>query len=61
MKQLVDSLGQQVSSFNNHLIKTEVLVGENFEKLTEMEAVVKSLQSQAMVLLEWVDDLKNPV
>lgn len=61
MKQLVDSLGQQVSSFNNHLIKTEVLAGENFEKLTEMEAVVKSLQSQAMVLLEWVDDLKNPV
>ena len=52
MKQLVDSLGQQVSSFNNHLIKTEVLAGENFEKLTEMEAVVKSLQSQAMVLLE---------
>lgn len=30
LKQSVDSLGQQVSSFNNRLTKTEVLAGENF-------------------------------
>ena len=59
LKQSVDSLGQQVTSFNNRLTKTEVLVDENFEKITEMEAVVKTLQSQAMVLLERVDDLEN--
>lgn len=59
LKLSVDSVGQQVTSFNNHLTKTEVLVGGNFEKLTEMEAAVKSLQSQTTVLLEQVDDLEN--
>ncbi len=59
LKQSVDSLGQQVTSFNNRLTKTEVLVGENFKKITEMEGAVKSLQSQATVLLERVDDLEN--
>ncbi len=59
LKQSVDSLGQQVTSFNNRLTQTEVLVGENFEEITEMEAAVKTLQSQATVLLERVDDLKN--
>jgi len=33
LKLAVDSLSQQVSSFNNHLTKTEALVGDNFEKL----------------------------
>lgn len=42
LKQFVNSLGQQVKSFNNRLTNTEVLAGESFEKLTEMEAVVKS-------------------
>ena len=48
-----------MTSFNNRLTKTEVLVGENFETLTEMETVVKSLQSQATVPLEQVDNLEN--
>ena len=59
LKQSVDSLGEQVMSFHNHLTKTEVLAGENFEKLTEVEAVVKSLQSQTTMLLERVDVLEN--
>lgn len=59
LKQSVDLLGQQVTAFNSRLTKTEVLVGENFDKLTEMDAAVKSLQSQATALLERVDDLEN--
>ncbi|KAG7453727.1 hypothetical protein JOB18_035814 [Solea senegalensis] len=59
LMQSVDSLGQQVTSFNNRLTNTEVVGSENFVKITEMEAVVKTLQSQAMVLLEHVHDLEN--
>ncbi|KAG7506603.1 hypothetical protein JOB18_010447 [Solea senegalensis] len=59
LMQSVDSLGQQVTSFNNCLSNTEVVVSENVAKITAMEAVVKTLQSQATVLLECVDDLEN--
>ncbi|KAG7472971.1 hypothetical protein JOB18_014765 [Solea senegalensis] len=59
LMQSVDSLGQQVTSFNHRLTNTEVVVSENFVKITEMEAVVKTLQSQATVLLEHVNDLEN--
>lgn len=59
LKSSVDSLRQQVSSFNSRLIHTEVLAGENFGKLTEMETTVKTLQSQCGKLLDKVDDLEN--
>lgn len=59
LKGSVDSLGQQLKSFNDRLNQTEVIVGENFEKLTKMEASVKSLQSQTRILQEQVDDLEN--
>lgn len=59
LKSSVDSLGQQVSSFNSRLTRTEVLAGENFGKLAEMETAVKILQSQCGKLLDKVDDLEN--
>lgn len=59
LKSLVDSLGQQVSSFNSRLAQTEVLAGENFEKLGEVETAVKTLQAQCGKLLDKVDDLEN--
>ncbi|KAI4804822.1 hypothetical protein KUCAC02_026435 [Chaenocephalus aceratus] len=59
LERSVNSLGQQVASFNSRLDKTEVVVGENFEKLTVMEAAVQSLQSQTITLQERVDDLEN--
>lgn len=59
LKSSVDSQGQQVASFNSRLTQTEALAGENFGKLTEMEATVKALQSQCGKLLDKVDDLEN--
>lgn len=59
LKSSVDSLGQQVSSFNSRLTRTEILAGENFGKLAEMESAVKILQSQSGKLLDKVDDLEN--
>lgn len=55
----VTELGQQVTSFNSRLTETEVRVGENFHHLTEMDAVVKSLQSKTERLEERVDELEN--
>lgn len=63
LKLSVDILGQQMSAFNNCLTKCKglmkCLMSGNFEKLTKMEGVVESLQSQTMVLLELVADLKK--
>ena len=59
LKTSVDSLGEQLKTFNDRLTKTETTVGENFTKLTKMEADVKSLQSQIKMLREQVDDLEN--
>ncbi|CAJ1050763.1 hypothetical protein KUCAC02_026435 [Xyrichtys novacula] len=50
LKQSVETLGQQMMSFNTRLTKTEVVVGENFEKITAMEATVATLNSQAALL-----------
>ncbi|KAI4804243.1 hypothetical protein KUCAC02_025877 [Chaenocephalus aceratus] len=58
LERSVNALGQQVASFNSCLDKT-VVVGENFGKLTVMEAAVQSLQSQTITLQERVDDLEN--
>ena len=59
LERSVNSLGQQVASFNSRLDKTEVVVGENVGKLTVMEAAVQSLQSQTITLQERVDNLEN--
>lgn len=59
LKSSVESLGQQVSSFNGRLTQTEALAGENFEKIAEMEAVIKTLQQQSTRLQDKVDDLEN--
>ncbi|KAI4810667.1 hypothetical protein KUCAC02_013605 [Chaenocephalus aceratus] len=59
LERSVNSLGQQVASFNSRLDKIEVVVGENFEKLNLMEATVQSLQSQTITLQDRVDDLEN--
>jgi len=59
LERSVNSLGQQVASFNSRLNKTEVVVGENFGKLTVMEAAVQSVQSQTSAIQERVDDLEN--
>lgn len=59
LKSSVGSLRQEVSSVNGRLTQTEVLVGENFEKIAEMETAIKTLQKQCTKLQDKVDDLEN--
>lgn len=59
LKSSVDSLGQQVSSLDGRLTQAEALTGENFEKIAEMEAIIKTLQQQCTKLQDKVDDLEN--
>lgn len=51
LKSSVECLGQQVASFNSRLTQKETLAGENFGHLTELETVIKALQSQCGKLL----------
>lgn len=55
----VDLLTTQFETFKNKLDHTEVLVGENFERLTKAEITIQSLQEQNKFLLERVDELEN--
>ena len=44
---------------NKLLTETETRVGENFERITSLEATVKTLESQNNHLLDRVEDLEN--
>lgn len=55
----VDTLRETVSSFQQRLASTEVLVGENFERLVSAEATIKSLKAQNLALLDQIDDIEN--
>uniref|UniRef100_A0AAV2K1R9 Transposase n=1 Tax=Knipowitschia caucasica TaxID=637954 RepID=A0AAV2K1R9_KNICA len=55
----VDSLKEQVQDFTVRLTHTEALAGENFEKLTQAEGTIQSLEAQNKFLFERVDDLEN--
>uniref|UniRef100_A0AAV2MDU3 Uncharacterized protein n=1 Tax=Knipowitschia caucasica TaxID=637954 RepID=A0AAV2MDU3_KNICA len=55
----VDSLKEQVQDFTVRLTHTEALAGENFEKLTQAEGTIKSLEARNKILFERVDDLEN--
>lgn len=55
----VDALQRAVSSFNKLLTETEVIVGENFERLTMAEETIKSIQTQNKLLQDHIEDLEN--
>ncbi|CAL1584216.1 unnamed protein product [Knipowitschia caucasica] len=55
----VDSLKEQVQDFTVRLTHTEALAGENFEKLTQAEGTIKSLEARNKIIFERVDDLEN--
>lgn len=55
----LDTLHETVGSFQHRLVSTEVLVGENFERLAAAEAMIKSLMAQNTSLLDQMDDLEN--
>lgn len=55
----VDSLREQKHDFQSCLDHTKTVVGGNFEKLTAVEATIKSLQAQNSSLLDSLDDLVN--
>ncbi|CAJ1078416.1 hypothetical protein KUCAC02_000812 [Xyrichtys novacula] len=59
LKALVESLGQQLQSFDGRLTKTETLVGDNFAKLALAETQVELLQTQNKELLDRVESLEN--
>ncbi|KAJ3606419.1 hypothetical protein NHX12_025940 [Muraenolepis orangiensis] len=55
----VGALRDTVGSFQAHLVATETIAGENFERLTTAEATIKALQAQNQTLLDHVDDIEN--
>ncbi|RXN39063.1 E3 ubiquitin- ligase SMURF2-like protein [Labeo rohita] len=55
----LDTLRETVDSFQHRLTSTEILVGENFERLVAAEATIKSLKAQNSSLLDQIDDLEN--
>ncbi|XP_073697996.1 uncharacterized protein [Garra rufa] len=55
----VDTLRETVGSFQHRLTSTEILAGENFERLVAAEATIKSLKAQNVSLLDQIDDLEN--
>ncbi|RXN33954.1 E3 ubiquitin- ligase SMURF2-like protein [Labeo rohita] len=55
----LDTLRETVGSFQHRLASTEILVGENFERLVAVEATSKSLKAQNSSLLDQIDDLEN--
>lgn len=55
----LDTLHETVGSFQHRLTSTEVLAGENFERLAATEATIKSLKTQNSSLLDQIDDLEN--
>ncbi|RXN34987.1 putative transposase element L1Md-A101/L1Md-A102/L1Md-A2 [Labeo rohita] len=59
MQALVDTLHDTVNSFQSRLTSTEVIVGENFERLVAAESTINSLKAQNSLLMERLDDLEN--
>ncbi|CAJ1062857.1 LINE-1 type transposase domain-containing 1 [Xyrichtys novacula] len=59
LKASVESLGQQLQSFDGRLTKTETLAGDNFAKLALAETQVELLQTQNKELLDRVESLEN--
>uniref|UniRef100_A0AAV2LHQ7 LINE-1 type transposase domain-containing 1 n=1 Tax=Knipowitschia caucasica TaxID=637954 RepID=A0AAV2LHQ7_KNICA len=55
----VDSLNKNVKAFHTRLASTEVRVGENFEKLIEVDNQIHSLEKYNSALLNKVEDLEN--
>lgn len=55
----VNGLRDEVSSFQGRLVATETLTGENFQRICEAEATIKSLQAQNATLLDRLENLEN--
>ncbi|XP_014873801.1 E3 ubiquitin-protein ligase SMURF2-like [Poecilia latipinna] len=55
----VDGLRDEVGSFQGRLVAAESLAGDNFQRICEAEAVVKTLQTQNATLLERLENLEN--
>ncbi len=55
----VDALHDTVNSFQSRLTSTEVIVGENFERIVAAESTINSLKAQNTILMERLDDLEN--
>lgn len=55
----VDGLRNEVSSFQSRLVAAETLTGENFQRICEAEATVKSLQATNATLLDRLENLEN--
>ncbi|RXN31221.1 putative transposase element L1Md-A101/L1Md-A102/L1Md-A2 [Labeo rohita] len=55
----VDALHHTVNSFQSRLTSTEVIVGENVERLVAAESTINSLKAQNSLLMERLDDLEN--
>lgn len=51
LQTLVDALHNMVNSFQSQLTSTEVIVGENFERLVVAESIINSLKAQNS--LQW--------
>lgn len=59
LKASVDGLRDEVSSFQGRLAAAENLTGDNFQRICEAEAAVKSLQAQNETLLDRLENLEN--
>lgn len=55
----MNTIRETVDSFRSRLIATELLAGENFDKIFADETAFKSLQKQNVILLHYVEDLEN--
>ena len=55
----VNGLRDEVSSFQGRLVAAEILSGENFQRICDAEATVKSLQAQNVTLLDRLENLEN--
>lgn len=55
----VDGLRDEVGSFQGRLVAAESLAGDNFQRICEAEAAVKTLQAQNATLLERLENLEN--
>lgn len=55
----VDALRATVNEFNGRLAATESLAGDNFERITGTEKLVKTLEAQNKSLQDRLDDLEN--
>ena len=55
----VNALKETVDGFQQRLTATESLAGENFDKIFETEAAIKTLRTQNATLMDRVEDLEN--